>query len=132
MLPVIGMTAFYLLPLLTTVFWFWLGSQYAHSSWKAIPAILIGNATGIVSILVYIWQFLFETDETRNIALAVASQMFTASTPMYLFGRFAILFESQPNYAGRTAMVAMHVISVIYMLAVFSAAVVRERKQSNL
>ena len=128
MLPVIGMTAFYLLPLLTTVFWFWLGSQYAHSSWKAIPAILIGNATGIVSILVYIWQFLFETDETRNIALAVASQMFTASTPMYLFGRFAILFESQPNYAGRTAMVAMHVISVIYMLAVFSAAVVRERK----
>ena len=128
-LPVIGMLGFYVLPLLTTVFWFCLGKQYARSNWKPIPAICIGNAAGIVSVLIYIWQFVFETDETRNIALAVASQMFSAATPMYLFGSLAILFESQPNYVGRTAMVAMHVISIIYMTAVFTVAFFTEKKR---
>lgn len=128
-IPVIGMALFYVLPLLTTVFWFHLGRQFARSSWKAVPAILIGNATGIVSFLVYWWQFVLETDETRNIPLAVASQMFSASTPLYLLGKFALLFESQPNFAGRRAMVALQGISVVYMAAVFCAAMIRERMQ---
>ena len=43
LLPVIGMVFYRVLPLLTTVFWFYLGRQYVRSAWKTIPAILIGN-----------------------------------------------------------------------------------------
>ena len=98
--PAIGLIIFYILPLATSVFWFYLGRLYAGSTWKTIPALLIGNATGVISLLVYLWQYLLETDETMNLALAAASQMFSNSAPIYLLARFAILFESQPNYIG--------------------------------
>jgi len=100
------MAMFYALPLLTTVFWFYFGRQYARSTWKTVPAILIGNATGILSLLVYLWQFLLKTDETRKLALAAASQMFSASVPTYLLGRLAILFETKQNFIGRASLVA--------------------------
>jgi hypothetical protein len=131
LLPVIGMFSFYVLPLLTTAFWFYLGRQYARTDWKTIPAILIGNAGGILSLLVYLWQFLLVSDEARILPLAGASQMFSASVPTYLLARIALLFESQPNYIGRTSMVALQVLSLIYMILVFSAGVLWEKKIQN-
>lgn len=126
--PVVGMLIFYILPLLTSVFWFYLGKRYADSTWKTIPALLIGNATGIISLLVYLWQSLLETDQTRNVALTAASQMFSDSAPVYLLARFAILFESQPNYIGSTAMVALNVISFMYMIVIFVLGFLLGRK----
>lgn len=130
MVPVIGMVGFYLLPLLTTVFWFFLGKQYAHK-WKAVPAVLIAHTVGFCSLLIYLWQFLFETDVTRNLTLAAFSQMFSASTPSYLIGKIAVFFESQPNYAGRASMVAMQVIGLVYMVIVFSAGMYWEKKRTK-
>lgn len=130
MIPVIGMAGFYLLPLLTTVFWFFLGKQYAHN-WKAVPAVLIAHTVGILSLLIYLWQFLLETDVTRSMTLAGFSQMFSASTPLYLFGRIAVLFESQPNYAGRASMVALQVIGLVYMIIVFSVGMYLEKKRTK-
>ena len=130
MVPVIGMAGFYLFPLLTTVFWFFLGKQYAHK-WKAVPAVLIAHTVGILSLLIYLWQFLLETDVTRSMTLAGFSQMFSASTPLYLFGRIAVLFESQPNYAGRASMVALQVIGLVYMIIVFSVGMYLEKKRTK-
>lgn len=41
-IPVLGVALYYVLPLLTTVFWFWLARQYARN-WRTIPALLVGN-----------------------------------------------------------------------------------------
>ena len=97
LIPIFGMILFYVLPVVTTIFWIYLGKQFAHTSWKTIPAILIGNATGIASLLLYLWQFLLKTDETRNLTLAGISQMFSASAPGYILGRLALLFEREPT-----------------------------------
>ena len=128
MVPVIGMASFYLLPLVTTVFWFYMGKQYARR-WKAVPAVLIAHTVGFCSLLVFLWQFLLETDETRNLTLAVFSQMFSASTPLYLFGGIARFFESQPNYAGRATIVAMQVIALVYMMIVFCIGIYMEKRK---
>ncbi len=128
MVPVIGMAGFYLLPLLTTAFWFYLGKQFARK-WKPVPAVLIAHTVGICSLLVYLWQFLLETDETRSWTLAGFSQMFSASTPLYLFGRIARLVEHRPNYAGRATMVAMQVIALVYMTIVFCIGIYWEKKR---
>ena len=130
MIPVIGMAGFYLLPLVTTAFWIYLGRQYARR-WKTVPALLIAHAVGFCSLVVYLWQFLLETDETRSRTLAVFSQMFSASTPMYLFGGIARLVESQPNYAGRASMVAMQVIALIYMIIVFCIGIYLEKRKKS-
>lgn len=128
MVPVLGMLLFYVLPWFVTVFWYRLGRSYIRHGWKPFPAIAIANVPGAASLLLYLWQFLLETDETRSMLLAGLSQMFSASTPLYLFGRLARLFESQPNYAGRASMVALQVIAVVYMAAVFTAGVIREKR----
>lgn len=130
MVPVIGMAGFYLLPLVTTVFWFFLGKQYARK-WKVAPAVLIAHTVGVCSLLIYLWQFLLETDVTRSMTLAVFSQMFSASTPLCLFGGIARLVETQPNYAGRATMVAMQVISLVYMVIVFSVGMYMEKKRTK-
>ena len=130
MVPVVGIAGFYLLPLLTTAFWIYLGRQYARR-WRTVPALLIAHAVGFCSLLVYLWQFLLETDETRNLTLAVFSQMFSASTPLYLFGGIARLVESQTNYAGRATMVAMQVIALIYMIIVFCVGIYLEKRKKS-
>ncbi|MFR8088204.1 MAG: hypothetical protein ACLU6B_06855 [Lachnospirales bacterium] len=128
MVPIIGMASFYLLPLVTTIFWFYMGRQYARR-WKAVPAVLIAHTVGLCSLLVYLWQFLLETDETRSLILAGFSQMFSASTPLYLFGGIARLAESQPNYAGRATMVAMQVIALVYMIIIFCIGIYAEKRK---
>ena len=130
-LPGIGALLYYVLPLLMTVFWFWLGRQFAHTTWRTIPAIIIGNTTGIVSILIFLWQFVLETEETRNMALAGFSQMFSTSAPYFLFSSVALLFESEPNTIGRAFMIALQIISVVYMIAVFCVAILWEKNKTS-
>ncbi|MGN1166466.1 MAG: hypothetical protein ACI4S2_08600 [Lachnospiraceae bacterium] len=119
--PVIGMILFYILPLLVLVFWFWLGGQYSKTDWKVVPSLLISSTTGILSLALYLWQFFGQNDETRSLTLAGLSQMYSAATPSYLIVRLAMLFESQPNYFGRTAALAEQVLSLILMITVFTA-----------
>ena len=126
-IPLIGPLLFTLLPLLTTAFWAFLGWQYARSGWKALPAVLTANSLGILSLAVYLWQFFGHTDEARNLALAGAPQMFSASTPTWFLGRFAILFESLPNYVGRAAMMGLQVLALVYMILVFVCGFATEK-----
>lgn len=130
-LPVIGSVLFFALPLLTTVFWFYLGRQYACSNWKTIPALLIGNVTGIVSLFIYLWQYFLKTDETINLALMSISQMFSDAAPTYFLAKVAILFEIQPNYVGTRSKVALQLLSVGYMMAVFLLGFIREKYGKN-
>ncbi len=57
--------------------------------------------------------------------------MFSAATPMYLFGGIARLVESQPNYAGRATMVAMQVIALVYMIIVFCIGIYLEKRKKS-
>lgn len=128
LVPVLGIFMLYVVPLLVLVFWFFLGSMYSKTSWNAAVSILIGSATGVLSLALYLWQFLLESDETRNMFLAALSQMYCASTPTYLTVKLAILFETQPNYIGSATSTAMQVITVILMAAIFTAGYFWGRK----
>ena len=129
LVPVLGELMFYVFPILVLVFWFRLGGRYAETDWGAVPAILIGSATGILSLAIYLWQFVGLDEASRNVGLAVWSQMYSAATPGYLYGRLAYLFEARPNYAGMAAHVAMQVIAVVLMATVFAAGFFRSRKR---
>lgn len=130
--PVLGEIFFYALTVTTTAFWFWMGRQFEKSTFKTIHAILIGNATGIISLLIYLWQFLLVTSENRNAFLAGFSQMYNASVPGYLFGGIASLFETEQNYIGTRTFVALHVICEIYMIIVFVIGMMVEKKLGNV
>ena len=129
--PIIGMLLYYVLPIAVLAFWFWLGNQFSKTDWSILPSILIGSGTGILSLVLYVWQFLLQSDENRNLTLAGISQMYAASVPNYLFGGIARLFEPQPNVVGEATMLALQVISVILMLVVFSVGRVWGRKHPS-
>jgi hypothetical protein len=58
--------------------------------------------------------------------------MFSAATPLYLFGGIARLVESQPNYAGRATLVAMQVIALVYMMIVFCIGIYLEKRKKSI
>lgn len=132
LVPTIGMLLFYVLPFLIMIFWFRLGSEYAKTNWSLITSILIGNMTGILSIALYLWQFLLCDDNTRSTILAGFSQMYSASTPLYLTVRLAVLFETKPNFAGRTTLVAAQIISLILMIVIFAAGYLYAKRRTRL
>lgn len=131
LIPGIGMLLFYLIPAAIVVFWFHLGKLYSKTTWHFIPALLIGNAVGILSLLLYIWQFLLLGNDARNIFLAGLSQMFITSGPTVLTIRIAMLFESQENYTGQTTMTGMQIIGVVLMLFIFAAGYLRGMKNNR-
>lgn len=134
LLPVIGSLLFYVLPLATTVFWFFLGRWYGRSSWKTVPAILIGNGTGLVSLIITFLRYLPGTPETGTGILWFLMnqfQLYTDAAPIYLLAKIALLFEPQPNYMGRASMTALQVLSVIYMIAVFLLGFFWERRKKT-
>ncbi len=116
-LATIGTVILYIVPLAVVVFWFWLGTRYSKTNWKPIVAILIGNLTGILSLLLYVWQFLLVSDENRDFALAGLSQMFTTSVPVYLYSSIVGLFA---NLFGGNYMLTIIVIALIIMIIIFT------------
>ena len=75
------------------------------------------------------------SDDTRNLFLAGLSQCFTASGPIFLTARIAILFEPQKNVIGQASATAMQVIGAVLMIFIFAAGyilgVVNRRKQGH-
>lgn len=125
--PVVGTLIFYLLPLAVLYFWFRLGEQYAGSGWNFCQSLAISNAAGIISLILYIWQFLLESDETRIFFISGLSQMYGAAAPVYLFGWLARMFESQPNYIGRNTFLAVQVIAAALFCIVFTCGYIRRK-----
>jgi len=118
LIPRLGMLLFYLLPCVTLLFWFFLGIRYAKSDWNFIQSTMIGNGVGILSLIIYFWQFLLCGDDSRNIFLASFSQDFTANTNL-LTARLAMLFEAEKNTFTQTTSTAMQVLGLILMVFIF-------------
>ncbi len=123
----LGMLLYYALPILVLVFWFWLGGQYAETDWGMLPSVLIGSATGIASLVLYVWQFCLESEGTRNLFLAGLSQMYAGSTPLYVF---SFIFRLLRLGDMVQTLLVHEVLAVILMAAVFLAGY-RRKKHRN-
>ncbi len=92
LVPVAGTLTFYLVPLAVLWFLFWLGRQYAGTDWGPGRALLFGNAAGLLSLALYLWQFEGQNAEERSLLLAGLSQKYFTAAPQYLLGPVARLF----------------------------------------
>jgi len=85
-IPVLSTLLFYALPISVLVFWFWGGMKYSRTKLPAIAAVLIGNSIGIISFLIFIWQYFLVPEENRNFTLMAWSQHYW-SLPGIVVGR---------------------------------------------
>ena len=114
-----GSFFYYCLPLAVLVFWFWLGCQFSKTTWSFWPSMLIGNMSGILSLILFVWQFFGHNDAIRNMFIAGLSQGFLCSTPMYLLSRISIMFDSDPNTIDIYDQLYVYIVSVVLMMAIF-------------
>ncbi len=117
----------------TLIFWFILGRAYVKV-WRYLPGVLIGNAVGFLSLLIYLWQFLLFGDDQRSLFLAGLSQMFSASTSDLMTARIAILFEPSPTAITQVSFTAMQILGLLVMILIFTAGyiegAIKERRNA--
>lgn len=124
----LGSLIFYVLPFAMLCFWFWVGQKYSQLKIPAFCTILIGNSMGILSLLIYIWQFVFLSDQQRNLFLAVCSQYFSAAIS-FLTAKVAVLFEPQKNVIGSVSATGNQIIGLIVMVLVFTAGFLYKKRR---
>jgi hypothetical protein len=128
--PFVGSIVYYILPLLTLVLWFWIGSKYGQTNWNILQSILIGNLVGFISLGLYLWQFTVLNDDKRDLFIAGFSQMFTACTNIFTV-RIAILFEAEQNAITQTSATALQYLGLILMVVVFAFGYVYGKRKSQ-
>lgn len=127
----VGRFSYYILPLLELVFWFWLGFRFSRTTWCFGQSMLIGSMSGILSFVLYMWQFWRCSDAERNMFLAGLSQCYLCSTPMYLFLKISSLFDSDPNTIDQYDKLYLYIISVVIMTAIFALGYWWEKKKQK-
>lgn len=108
----------YMAPFLMLAYWFWAGMQYAKIVKNPVIAISLANSIGIISILLYYWQFVILPASERILAIAAFSQMFT--TPLdYISALTRSLFKAA-NELTQVTTITMQTFEIVLMLIVFS------------
>lgn len=95
----------------------WFGRKCAITGWKFIPAFFLTQCLNLLSIPLYIWQFLFTTSEARNMHLAVLAQM-PAAPLLPIAYRFVTPFAG--NDWARAEILSGIIISIVLMAILFT------------
>lgn len=70
-------------PILTQIvflaFWLWVGFRFAALALNKLVSFIVGHSLWLLSLLLFLWQFVLVDDESRNLFLAGMSQN-------YIFG----------------------------------------------
>lgn len=119
------------MPFTVLLLWFWIGRKFVQTKIPAFYAIFIGNSVGILSLLLYIWQFGFLSDQQRNIFLAGLSQHFS-STIIFLTAKIAVLFQPQKNVIDSTTFTSIQIIGLLVMILTFTAGFFYEKKRLDI
>ncbi|MEG0773847.1 hypothetical protein [Clostridium sp.] len=107
-------------PFLMMAYWFWVGTQFAENVKSPVKAIVLANSIGIISLLLYYWQFVMVADNQRNLVLAGFSQMFTISL-IYITAKIGLIFPQTPNEI-------IQITGLILMLIVFTSGYFYKKK----
>ena len=103
----------------------WFGRKCAMTGWKFLPAFFLTQWLNLLSIPLYIWQFLFTSSEARNMHLAVLAQMPAAPLLPIAF-RFVAPFAN--NDWARAEILSGIVISIVLMGILFTAGFIWGKK----
>lgn len=120
LIPGLGALLYYLLPSITLCFWFYLGSKYSETNWNILQSVIIGNGIGLLSLLLYFWQFWQCSDDNRNLIISGISQLFVSNTNLLTAG-YAILFEPEKNVVTQISSTAMQIMGLVLMVIIFTA-----------
>lgn len=97
--------------MLMEVFWFWVGMKCAGQK-RAIKRCLFTNSLWGISLIIFIWQFILLSDESRNLPLALFSQLYIQGFIWMGTKISGLLFDVDHG-------TVIHILAYISMLGVF-------------
>ena|GEM_PF-3106202 len=127
---------FTLSPFAVLFIWGFTGHQFAK--WKtSMPyAILVANSVGILSLLLYIWQFVrLVVNEIQPTWLSSFSLMFSDPIAILSTGivlPFRHVIESEPNFIGSATALWIQIAGLVIMLLVFTLGFILGKIRSKL
>ncbi|WP_353097256.1 hypothetical protein [Tissierella praeacuta] len=101
-------------PFVSIFFWFYVGKQFGSLKMNKVKSFILGNIIWGISIILYIWQFIFVDAGNRNVFIAVISQDYMLGFVRWGF-KIARLFTDAVDGNIVT------IISYAMMLIVFTA-----------
>jgi len=103
----------------------WFGRKCAMTGWKFLPAFFLTQWLNLLSIPLYIWQFLFTSSEARNMHLAVLAQM--PAAPLLPIA-FRLVTPFANNDWARAEILSGIIISIVLMGILFTAGFIWGKK----
>lgn len=117
-------------PIFFILYWGIVGGMFNEYMESSLKATLLANLGGIISLIIYIWQFVFISDDKRSILLALLSQGFSAPLSI-LTVRFGLLLENSPNEITSVTMLTAQFCGLLIMMIIFliGFSVKKKRKE---
>lgn|GEM_PF-6359115 len=95
------------------LFWGWVGSYCGRAGQKAYKSILIGNATWLLSLGLYVWQFQLLDGTQRSAGiLSLLPQLFP-------FGVLSTVFKMMTLFTRNITQNSGFILCYLYMLGIF-------------
>lgn len=129
MIPIIAQVLYYVVPILLIIYWYYVGEIYLKHIKNPFIAVLTGNSFAILSLVIYIWQFIILDDQNRSTIFAIIAQCFFA--PIYILtAKIGPLFEPKPNSITQISVNVMNISALIIMVAVFVIGYMVHRRKA--
>lgn len=123
-LPVIGMVWMYAAPFTVLYYWGWVATMF-HSHFKSFFKSMIWmNGLGIVTFLLYIWQFVLLEEGEQISVLAILSQLYTVSLGFITTWIGVVLDGSSSIDSEVISVTASIITEVVSLLLMIGASVI--------
>ena len=131
----IGWLSNYTLMMTSIIYWLstpavificiWFGRKCAMTGWKFLSSFFLTQWLNLLSVPLYIWQFLFTSSEARNMHLAVLAQM--PAAPLLPIA-FRLVTPFANNDWARAEILSGIIISIVLMGILFTAGFIWGKK----
>lgn len=111
------------------MYWFWVGKQFGQLKTNKIFNFLLGNIIWAISFGLYIWQFKFIDDVSRNMLLAGISQYYGSFTVTFAT-KIVMLYEEVID--GTQVMITSYIFMfVIFIIGFIDGSIRLSRAKRN-
>lgn len=117
-------TVIYFWGFVVIFFWFYVGTQFGKLDISKVKSFILGNSLWMISLILYIWQFILLNDEKRNFFIAGISQNYNLGY-VFISSRIISLFT---NIIDGNIVV---IVSYLIMLVVFSLGFIYASKKMS-
>ena len=119
LLSLLFYVAYYGPTVAAVAFCLWLGRRCRREQVSFPKYLLCTQWPSVVSLMLYIWQFLFVSDEGRSALLAALGQM--PAVPLYSIASWAVVRFDTDHVIARPEMLAATVFSLVLLAALYIA-----------